>query len=111
MTKDSQIKSAGRCFGSALTSIKSGAALLVCAASALTAHAGTDNRAPSVPDQIVVEGNNKVHFHGFGVGVQIYTWNGSTWGTAVPEATLFDEDGNIVAIHFAGPTWQSNSGS
>jgi hypothetical protein len=28
-----------------------------------------------------------------------------------PEATLFDEEGEIVAIHFAGPTWQSDSGS
>jgi hypothetical protein len=32
-------------------------------------------------------------------------------GNAVPEATLYDDDGNVVAIHFAGPTWQSNSGS
>ena len=45
------------------------------------------------------------------MGVQIYTWNGTDWGAAVPQATLFDEDGNIVVIHFAGPTWQSNSGS
>src|SRR6266542_2966030 len=72
---------------------------------------GKDNRAPEVPDDIAVPAGNKVHFHGFGVGVQIYTWNGSSWGTAVPEAALFDGEGNIVAIHFAGPTWQSNSGS
>ena len=72
--------------------------------------AGNDNRAPEVPDDIAVPAGNKVHFHGFGVGVQIYTWNGSSWGTAVPEAILFDGAG-IVAIHFAGPTWESNSGS
>ena len=72
--------------------------------------AGNDNRAPEVPDDIVVPAGNKVHFHGFGVGVQIYTWNGTSWGTAVPEATLFNAN-SIVAIHFAGPTWQSNSGS
>lgn len=70
-----------------------------------------DNRAPDAPAAIVVGDENKVHFHGFGVGVQIYTWNGSSWGAAVPEATLFDDDGNIVALHFAGPSWQSNSGS
>src|SRR6266446_9921916 len=34
--------------------------------------AGNDNRAPEVPDDIVVPAGNKVHFHGFGVGVQIY---------------------------------------
>ena len=72
--------------------------------------AGNDNRAPEVPDDIAVPAGNKVHFHGFGVGVQIYTWNGTSWGSAVPEATLFNGDA-IVAIHFAGPTWQSNSGS
>src|SRR5438093_769109 len=71
---------------------------------------GNDNRAPEVPDDITVPAGNKVHFHGFGVGVQIYTWNGTSWGTAVPEAVLFNANG-IVAIHFGGPTWQSNSGS
>ena len=72
--------------------------------------AGNDNRAPEVPFDIAVPAGNKVHFHGFGVGVQIYTWNGTSWGAAVPEAILFHAEG-IVAIHFGGPTWQSNSGS
>jgi len=72
--------------------------------------AGNDNRAPEVPVDIVVPAGNKVHFHGFGVGVQIYTWNGTSWGAAVPEAILFNAEG-VVAIHFGGPTWQSNSGS
>ena len=78
---------------------------------ALAAESGTDNRAPEVPVEIAVSSTNKVHFHGFGVGVQIYTWDGVSWGRAVPEAMLFDAEGNIVAIHFAGPTWESNSGS
>ena len=72
--------------------------------------AGNDNRAPEVPVEIAVPVGNKVHFHGFGVGVQIYTWNGTSWGAAVPEALLFHANG-VVTIHFAGPTWQSNSGS
>ncbi|SRR6266496_4660743 len=86
-------------------------ALLLGGVIALAAHAGTDNRAPEVPEDIAAPANTKVHFHGFGVGVQIYTWNGTSWGVAVPEATLFDDEGNVVAIHFGGPTWQSNSGS
>jgi len=45
------------------------------------------------------------------MGVQVYTWNGASWGTATPEATLFDEDGNVAVIHFAGPSWESNRGS
>jgi hypothetical protein len=86
-------------------------ALAVLLGSSLTALARNDNRAPEVPDEIAVPGTtNKVHFHGFGIGVQIYTWDGTSWGKAVPEATLFDGNG-VVATHFAGPTWESNSGS
>ena len=86
--------------------------------SALAAGSGNDNRAPEVPDTIAVPVGNKVHFHGFGVGVQIYTWNGTSWGSPVPEATLFDGEGVVathfgifVANHFVGPAWQSDSGS
>ena len=108
--KNSYINWAGRSFGPAVKSIKAAAAVLLCAAGALTAQAGEDNRAPEVPSQIAVEPGNKVHFHALGIGVQIYTWNGSNWGSAVPDATLFHGEG-VVAIHFAGPSWQSNSGS
>jgi len=82
-------------------------ALIACAACSRA----TDNRAPEVPHDIRVPEGNKVHFHGYAQGFQVYTWNGTDWGKAVPDATLFDADGNVVAKHFAGPTWQSNSGS
>ncbi len=85
-------------------------ALALLLGSSLTALAGNDNRAPEVPFQIAVEAGNKVQFHASAVGFQIYTWNGTDWGKAVPEATLFHGDA-VVAIHFAGPTWESNSGS
>jgi FtsP/CotA-like multicopper oxidase with cupredoxin domain len=51
--------------------------------------------------------------HAFGIGFQIYHWNGTTWGAATPSAGIFaDAAGNgQVATHFAGPSWQSNSGS
>jgi hypothetical protein len=84
---------------------------LALATASVTSTLADDNRAPEVPTEIAVEAGNKVHFHGFGIGVQIYTWTGSAWSAPVPEATLFDEDGNIVADHFAGPSWRSNSGS
>jgi hypothetical protein len=70
-----------------------------------------DNRAPEVPDDIAVRDGSRVVFHGNAIGVQVYTWNGASWGTAVPEATLFDEAGDVAVIHFAGPSWESNSGS
>jgi hypothetical protein len=87
------------------------ATLLAGGVAACSTESGMDNRAPAVSADIAVGDGFKVHFHGSAVGVQIYTWDGSSWGAAVPEATLFDSDGNIVAIHFAGPTWESNSGS
>ena len=109
--KQSQTLSVGRSCGATLPSLKSVAALLLCAAVTLNAQAGNDNRAPEVPDAIAVPEGHKVHFYGFALGVQIYTWNGTNWGSSVPEATLYDNDGNVVATHFAGPTWKSNSGS
>jgi len=120
VTRNSHIQWAGRIFGSAVTSLKSGVALLLFAAATLTTQAGTDNRAPEVPDTIKVGDTNKVSFHGFGVGFQVYTWNGVSWGGPIPDAVLFDNEGNVVATHFGvfadngsfiGPAWKSNSGS
>jgi len=70
-----------------------------------------DNRAPEVPGVIQVPDGSKVLFHTFAEGVQIYSWNGSSWVFVAPEAVLFDTDGNIVGLHYAGPTWESDSGS
>ena len=70
-----------------------------------------DNRAPVVPMEIEVPEGHTVHFQAYAEGVQIYTWDGASWGASVPEATLYDQDGNVVGIHYGGPTWESNSGS
>jgi len=45
--------------------------------------------------------------------VQIYTWSGTDWAFQAPEALLYSTDHRcgIVRIHYAGPTWESNSGS
>ena len=74
---------------------------------------GNDNRAPAVPAAIQVADGNKVQFHAYAIGVQIYTWNGSAWVFVAPEAVLYanaDYTGE-VGTHYAGPTWESNSGS
>jgi hypothetical protein len=88
---------------------------------AKTAPGGTDvrdvsagNRLPDLaacPELVAPVGSTLV-LHAFGVGVQIYHWNGASWGVAVPSATLYADAGEhgVVATHFAGPTWQSNSG-
>jgi hypothetical protein len=86
-------------------------ALALLLGSSLTALAGNDNRAPEVPFQIALDlSTNKVQFHGFGVGFQVYTWNGTDWGRAVPDATLFVGNAPLIN-HFAGPSWESPSGS
>src|SRR5215212_4836736 len=56
---------------------------------------------------------NEVASHVYAVGVQIYRWNGAKWAFVSPEAVLFAnaEHDSVVGIHFAGPTWESVSGS
>ena len=75
-----------------------------------------DQRAPEVPDNLKVPAGNKVHFHVFAIGVQIYVWTVTptvaSWMFRAPEAVLFaSSDGGVVGTHYAGPTWESNSGS
>lgn len=81
------------------------------------ARASEDNRVPDLPsplcDRLHVQPGNKVAFHVYALGVQIYRWDGTSWVFVAPEATLFADAGyhGDVGIHYAGPTWQSNSGS
>ena len=113
INKTSVLQRMGSPLAAAFTTTKmTVGAMALLASVSLTALAGSDNRAPEVPAEIAVDSStNKVQLHGFGVGFQVYTWDGSTWTGPVPEATLFDSDGNIVADHFAGPSWESPSGS
>ena len=73
------------------------------------------DRTPDVPAALEVPDGNKVHFHAHAVGVQIYVWTvtatGSSWVFQAPEAVLFEGNGGVVGIHYAGPTWESVSGS
>lgn len=79
--------------------------------------AGDDNRRPELPsplcDALQAPSTEKVAFHAYAVGVQIYRWDGDSWEFVAPNATLY-ADANLrgkVADHFGGPTWESNSGS
>jgi hypothetical protein len=88
--------------------------LLVLVAPAV-AESGNDNRAPDLGDcqDLEVPEGNKVAQHLYAEGVQIYRWNGTSWIFVAPEAELFANAGSngTVGIHYAGPTWESNSGS
>jgi hypothetical protein len=93
---------------------------LVLACIALTSvplvRADADNRAPDLPsplcDRVQVQQGNKVAFHVYALGVQIYRWNGTSWVFVAPSARLFAdaEYHGEVGIHYAGPTWESHSG-
>jgi Protein of unknown function (DUF3455) len=80
------------------------------------ARASEDNRAPDLPaplcDRLQVLAGNKVAFHVYALGVQIYRWNGTSWDFVAPSARLFAdaEYHGEVGIHYAGPTWESRSG-
>jgi len=103
-------------------SLRSSLALTVAVATALVlplhANAQQDNRAPEVPAALQVPDGNKVEFHAYAIGVQIYVCTQSakdptqfSWVFKAPEAVLYDADGNVVGIHYAGPTWETQSGS
>ena len=78
--------------------------------------ADSDNRAPELPaicQTLQVDAGNKVAFHTYASGVQVYRWNGTAWVFVEPVANLFAARNfrGQVGTHYAGPTWESNSGS
>lgn len=46
-------------------------------------------------------------------GYQVYRWDGAAWTFVAPDAELFADAGfhGKLGTHYAGPTWESNSGS
>ena len=52
-------------------------------------------------------------YHVYAKGVQIYRWDGQAWAPVGPSAQLFANARykGLVGTHFAGPRWQSLSGS
>jgi len=90
--------------------------LLAFATQVSPARADDDARAPDLGgcEEVQVPAGHKVLFHAHAEGVQIYRWDGANWIFVAPCAVLYADQagGNgVVATHFAGPTWESNSGS
>ena len=56
---------------------------------------------------------SKLAVHLYATGVQIYSWSGTSWVFVAPSAVLSADAGghSTVGTHYAGPTWESNSGS
>ena len=81
------------------------------------ARAQGGDRSPELPlplcETIQVPAGNKLSFHTYARGVQIYKWNGGSWDFVAPVATLFAEENFFgeVGTHYVGPKWESKSGS
>ena len=75
-----------------------------------------NDNGPELPDQcssIAAPYGTKLAYHVYANGVQIYRWNGASWDFVAPRATLYAEPNFFgdVGTHYAGPTWESKSGS
>jgi hypothetical protein len=95
-------------------------ALGACSASpedvAAQSEAASSKCAPPVPNAALqVPAGNHLAFSFDAIGVQIYTCTATATGTAwvfsAPEATLYNEGGQVAGTHYAGPTWQADDGT
>jgi len=108
ITRSSRCRTIKRTLGSI------GALALAMVATA-AASQGTGGRAPDLGtcQNLHVAAKNPVIWHVYAEGVQIYRWNGTSWVFVAPEAVLFADAGGHgqVGFHYAGPTWETLSGS
>lgn len=77
-----------------------------------------DRQGPTVPSNLEVPAGNRLSYHAFANGVQIYRCtqgpnNTYVWQFVAPEANLYSDAPftDMVGTHYAGPRWESNSGS
>ena len=84
-------------------------------AASLEGDTGSTLKAPELGDcsEIAVPEGNKLAMRLYAKGVQVYRWNGTSWGFVEPVATLYADAGynGVVGTHFRGPKWRSNGGS
>ena len=78
----------------------------------------TRSTAPEVPSILEVGEGFEVSFHTYAEGVQVYVSTETApgvygWVFKEPIATLYSNAAmtGVVGNHYAGPTWESNSGS
>lgn len=82
---------------------------------AVEAPVSASHRLPDLTecDSLAVSAGNRLAARLYAEGVQIYRWSGTAWTFVEPSARLFaGKHGNgQVGTHYAGPTWESVSGS
>ena len=68
----------------------------------------------NIPDNLKVPDGNVLLLQAYGKGVQKYVCPVSATSKATPHAVLLtgdSDEGDLVAIHFGGPTWEALDGS
>lgn len=85
------------------------------AGTALAATASARVDTPAVPPAVEIGAGHVPYLVGHATGVQIYgcaaTPDGPKWGLIAPRANLYGDQGQLIATHFAGPSWQAKDGS
>ena len=81
-------------------------ALVALALSSTSPALAIDDQSKLPSELRVPDGYNRV-LQSVGRGVQIYDCVDAAWKFREPAAGIFDEGGEIVALHYVGPTWQS----
>ncbi len=73
---------------------------------------------PKIPNNLQVPSNQNLILKAAASGSQIYICkakvdnpNTFKWTLKAPEAVLFNEQGQKLGQHYAGPTWEANDGS
>jgi FtsP/CotA-like multicopper oxidase with cupredoxin domain len=87
-----------------------------CAAVALASAAGAAQATePGIPTDIQVAEGNKLFLEVHATGEQIYDCvavaGGHAWSAATPRADLYGANGQLIGIHYGGPTWEAKDGS
>ena len=79
---------------------------------------GTPAGSEEIPAILTPPGSSVLLFELEARGVQIYACEAKpddatafVWTFKAPEAELFNDRGEVVGSHFAGPTWQGHDGS
>jgi hypothetical protein len=91
--------------------------MFCCVAWMTEAHAepSTPIPAPTVPAELAVPEGHVVVLRARAEGVQIYECKEKDgkpqWILKAPEADLFDDNGDKIGTHSAGPTWTATDGS
>ena len=90
-------------------------AAVATAATLVTAQGAWALTPPTVPANIKVPAGNTLFLVAHAQGAQVYRCTNTAgvyaWTLFTPAATLYDDAGRSIILHYAGPTWRAHDGS